>query len=199
MQRAGFLHHPADPYACPDCGATFTPGNGGLELTRCEPDNVALIRAISEAPACSYCHPCLLGATFPKRQWEKLAELDWPLNDFSTIRSPEPLFITHHPPLPAGIELQDGEEIALDVGPVYIGEEIWGLESSPSRAIVTNRRLLIAGSNTIYPVPFESIVAVEESHPGLRIQRDTGLEPIYLFTPILSDALSRIKLLLSHG
>ncbi|MGI5836535.1 MAG: hypothetical protein ACOX87_08605 [Chloroflexota bacterium] len=204
LRQGWSTRNTAASISCPDCYAAFSKKDGGLELSRCEPDRVAQIRGFGEGNACLRCYPCLQGAVFTKDEWERLAEMEWPLGGLSAgsvqatgIRTQDSGLRTQGPSVTLEVGLLDGEEIEFEIGPVYFGEEMLGIESPAGRVIVTNRRMLFLGADAVHPIDLDTIVAVEESRPGLRIQREAGFEPIYLFAPLFSDALSRIKQALS--
>lgn len=189
--KRGLFRRTASPASCRDCEATFFIISDGVELVRCEPDRVSQIRGLSDA-ACRHCHPCLQGAAFSREEWGNLAEIEWPLSELSAISQQPSAFSQQDSGLLSEVKLEEGEEIQLEAGPVYVGDEMLGFDTQAGRVVITNRRILFADGDNVHTIPMESIVAVEESRPGLLIQREAGFEPVYLYAPLLSNALWQI-------
>jgi len=197
--------HDAPPAYCLNCGATFqSTVSGGIELIRCEPDLLARALELESPTACRRCRHCLQGVSFYEGEWKKLSERGWVVRQpsvatgrDSTATGRDSTPSTQHSVLPLGIELADGEEIRLEVSPVYLGEELLGLESTAAKVLLTSLRLILLEGDNAHFVPLENIAAVEERKPGLWIQLVGSLAPIYLFAPPPSDALSRLKLKLN--
>ena len=204
LRQGWSTRNTAASISCPDCYASFSKKDGGLELSRCEPDRVAQIRGSAKATPAFVAIPACKGRSLPGMSGRRLAEMEWPLGGLSAdsvqatgIRTQNSGLSTQNPSVTLEVGLLDGEEIEFEIGPVYFGEEMLGIESPAGRVIVTNRRMLFLGADTVHPIDLDTIVAVEESRPGLRIQREAGFEPVYLFAPLFSDVLSRIKQALS--
>lgn len=110
MQQRGLLRQTANSASCPDCDATFlSQDRGRLELAHCRPDRIAQIRKLDGPTGCRHCHPCFLGSLLSKGEWERLAEMEWPLAELSAISGRPSAVSPPCPSLAIEVEVEEGE------------------------------------------------------------------------------------------